>query len=149
MQQRRLIMPLIIFWSLSAVALLLWVVLGKGTVEVAFDTVTVKAEVADNPEVRSQGLSDRAELKAGEGMLFVFEEPDYYPFHMRNMNFALDLIWMDESFEVVDITRRAHPDTYPSSFTPSVPAQYVLEVPAGFAREYDITEGDQAAVSGL
>jgi len=89
-------------------------------------------------------LSNREKLAENQGMLFVFDHTDYHSFWMKDMRFAIDIIWIDENKKVVDITHNAEPESYPKIFKPSLPAQYVLEVNAGWAEEHRVKVGDLA-----
>ena len=91
-----------------------------------------------------QGLSGRDPLARNEGMLFVFDKDDTYAFWMKDMKFSIDIIWLAVNGTVVDLAENVSPSTYPQSFRPKVPARFVLEVPAGFAREYMVRVGDVA-----
>lgn len=113
---------------------------------IEFRNVNVTAEVATTAEARNRGLSARDELGEKNGMLFIFSKPDFHHFHMKDMNFPIDIIWLDENLRVVDITPQLDPDTYPETFTSHRPAQYVLEVNAGFADEYGINRDDKAII---
>ena len=102
--------------------------------------VTIQTEVVDTPEKQTQGLMYRQELKDDEGMLFVFENTDIRSFWMKNMNFSIDIIYIDENFKVVSIIKEAPPCTHKpcGSYNSLQPAQYVVEVPAGFSDRYKI-----------
>ncbi len=113
---------------------------------VSFDSVEVVVEVADSQETRIQGLSGRESLPAQEGMLFIFDREDFYEFHMLDMNFAIDIIWIDEDLAVVDITHNLLPESYPDRVAPKQPARYILEVNAGFASKHEIEVGDRASI---
>lgn len=104
----------------------------------------VDAEVVQSTAEITKGLSGRATLADGQGMLFVMAYPAPHKFWMPDMRFAIDIIWLDERFVVVDVTEHATPESYPTVFMPSLPALYVLEVPAGYARAHQITVGEQA-----
>ena len=120
----------------------------------------ITAEIADTPEKRARGLSGREALGKDEGMLFVFTDSAIRQFWMKDMNFSLDIIWIDENKKIIDITKNATPESYlsravypeqgrgesggPEKFSPSAPAKYVLEVSAGFADAYNIKIGDTA-----
>jgi len=97
-------------------------------------------EVADTAEARTRGLSGREMLSSQHGMLFIFDDVQRHAFWMKDMNFPIDIIWIDERWRVVDITYGARPDAFPEIFSPRVPVRYVLEVNAGEAR--DIKIGD-------
>jgi|SRR3989338_4612398 len=105
-------------------------------------TSTIMVEVVDTKEKRDKGLSGRERLPKGEGMLFVFEEPNFYTFWMPDMRFAIDIIWISSEKRVVDITPGVPPDSYPQLFSPEEPAQYVLEVPAGVVMKEGWGVGD-------
>ncbi|HKJ00830.1 MAG TPA: DUF192 domain-containing protein, partial [Longimicrobiales bacterium] len=70
---------------------------------VIFGADTVVAEVARTPAEREEGLMYRQELPDGVGMLFVFETSDVRSFWMQNTYVALDIAFLDASFNVVDI----------------------------------------------
>ena len=67
----------------------------------------IKVELAITPEARARGLSGRQGLTQDEGMLFVFDTPGKYPFWMKDMNFAIDMIWISEDSKVVYIKKDA------------------------------------------
>ena len=102
----------------------------------------VRITVADSPLERSQGLSGREGLAADEGMLFVFPEDGVYGFWMKDMLFSIDMLWLDASGNIVHIEKRVAPETYPQSFSSTVPARYVLELPAGYSDEHNLSVGD-------
>lgn len=102
----------------------------------------IDVDLADTPALQQQGLSGVERLDEGTGMLFVFEETAPRPFWMKDMNFPIDIIWIDENFNIVYIKNNATPESYLEVFTPETHARYVLEVAAGFAVENDIKVGD-------
>jgi uncharacterized membrane protein (UPF0127 family) len=115
-------------------------------VEVTVGELVVRADVADTPTERKQGLSGRPSLAQGTGMWFVYETADYYTYWMPDMHFALDIIWFDEDLKVVHIQENATPEAYPETYRPNAPARYVLEVPSGMVHTHDIRLGMQAVV---
>ena len=64
-------------------------------------------------------------------MLFWFTKDDLYPFWMPEMNFPIDIIWIDKAWKVVHTEEHVTPDTYPATFSSPTPARYVLELPDG------------------
>jgi uncharacterized membrane protein (UPF0127 family) len=115
-------------------------------VKIEIGGIVVNAELAVSAEDRQKGLSGRLRLATGEGMLFIFPEPAIHSFWMKDMNFAIDIMWLDGNLRIVTIKERAEPSSYPESFAPSAPAMYVLEVPAGFTETHKIKIGDQAKI---
>ena len=102
-----------------------------------------KVEVVQDQLSRNKGLSRRESLPEGEGMLFVFDRPAMYPFWMKDMNFSIDIIWMDSEKQVVHMEREVSPESFPNSFAPQEPSLYVLEFNSGFIDQYNISLGDQ------
>lgn len=99
--------------------------------------------LADSDSERKKGLSNRSNLSPQEGLLFIFEEPNKPSFWMKDMNFAIDIIWIDENSKIVDITEDFQPETYPETVSPALPVLKVLEVTSGFASEnHCIVGGD-------
>lgn len=102
----------------------------------------LKVEIADTEEKRNGGLSGRKNLLEDSGMLFVFEVPAKYSFWMKDMKFPLDLIWIDENKKIIAVSKNISPDTYPTSFSPSEPVKYVLEVNAGWTERNGVGAGN-------
>lgn len=74
------------------------------------DTITVgdkefDVEVAETPEAMKRGLSDRAKLREGTGMIFVYERPTSGYFTMAQTDQDLDIIFIDENNEVISVQR--------------------------------------------
>lgn len=109
---------------------------------IAIGNTLITADIADTPEKRILGLSGREVLLPDTGMLFVFDEEGNHGIWMKDMRFSIDILWLNDMYEIVHIEKRVSPDTYPTSFTSPIPASYILEVPAGFVESYDIWVGD-------
>lgn len=101
----------------------------------------IELEIADTDAARARGLSGRLKLGENEGMLFVFDQPGHYGFWMKEMNFPIDIIWIDEERQVVGIEHKVPPESFPQVFYPREAVKYVLEVNAGFAAAHGLTEG--------
>jgi len=112
--------------------------------------VVVEVEIADEFIERSVGLMHRESLGNGKGMCFVFDEPAYKSFWMKNTLIPLDLIFISEEFEVVDIKKDFRPceedpcEVYQSR----AEAKYVLEVNSGFADENFVRVGSMITYDG-
>ena len=103
-------------------------------------------EVADNEDEMIRGLMFRKNLPWNLGMLFVFYNDAPRTFWMKNTLIPLDMIFVDSNLKIMDIKQNVPPcaqgdecPVYPSK----EPAQYVLEVNAGFVRESGIKIGDR------
>lgn len=98
-------------------------------------------DIAATDETRQKGLSGRSSIKNDQGMIFVFDQAKTECFWMKDMQFPLDIIWMDANKEVVYIEKNVVPDTYPESFCPSENAKYVIELGAGQVARSHISVG--------
>lgn len=130
-----------------AMVVLIFAVLAVYTKEVHQIRVSLGGQeivvaVADTPALRAQGLSFRDSIKQKEGMLFVFENPEMSGFWMKDMSFPIDVIWFDEKKRIIDVWENADPQSYPRIVTPRAPAQFVLEVPAGFFAKFQLQTGN-------
>ncbi len=114
-----------------------------GLKKIKIGEAEILVELADDNTKRRLGLSGRDSLAEGRGMLFVFESEAALSFWMKDMRFAIDIIWLDKDKAVVDITENATPESYPQRFSPKSPSKYALEVPAGFAARNNISAGDK------
>ena len=101
------------------------------------------AELAKSPEAIAKGLSGRLSLKPNQAMLFVYEVEQEYCFWMKDMNFSVDIIWLNNAKEVVDVEQDVSADTYPQTFCPDQPAKYVLETNSGVAASTGLKKGAQ------
>jgi uncharacterized membrane protein (UPF0127 family) len=117
-------------------------------IEIGFkDGSIIKAEVADTQKDRERGLMYRESLGEDGGMLFVFDSQDRYPFWMKNVEFSIDIIWINGNMRVVDVDTATPCNKHCIEYVPDYPAKYVLEVPAGFAGEKGIKTGSLIDVS--
>ena len=104
---------------------------------------TISVEIAQTEAQKQLGLSYRTGLATSSGMLFVFDEPVIPGFWMKDMNFPLDMVWIDSHKKIVSITKDISPDTYPKTFQPSAPVSFVLEINAGDADRFKLATGTQ------
>ena len=105
--------------------------------------VTVWASVAETWSERIQGLSGTPYLPEEVVKLFIFDSNGLHSIWMKDMNYAIDIIWVDESGSIVDFAEDATPDSFPESFMPDKPAYYVIETVSGFVDKNKIKVGDK------
>ncbi len=108
----------------------------------------ILVSIANTDYLRTLGLSGTKNLTKNTGKLFIFEYPDKYSFWMKDMNYPLDIIWINEMGIIVDISSNIKPDTYPETFSPSEPVKYVLEINANEAKKRNISIGDKIIFPG-
>jgi len=116
----------------------------RGTVKI--DGIVLEVQIADTDPRRARGLMFQEQLPLDEGMLLVFDDANKRSIWMLNMQFPLDVIWIDDNNKVVFIEKNVPPCktaletvTCPSYKGGSKDAKYVLEVTAGFVEEFKIT----------
>ncbi len=118
--------------------------------ELCVNEARINVLVADTPQERAAGLSGYAGLPEDAGMLFVFPEPRQPSFWMKEMEFALDIIWIRDGTVVqLDISVSPPPEDTPDAqlprYRPNEPVTHVLELAAGSAARYGITIGSRIA----
>jgi len=115
---------------------------------VCFGMHCFSVEIADTNAKRERGLMFRASLEKNKGMLFVFEKEGDYPFWMKNTLIPLDIIWMDQSGQIVYASKNLQPcgGTDCPATDPEVNAKYVLEINAGLMDELGLLSYPQAGV---
>lgn len=107
----------------------------------------INIEIAQTNIQRQRGLSFRESLPQNTGMLFIFDNPSKPNFWMKDMNFSIDIIWINKNGYVIGMEENISPDTYPNKFSPQEPALYVLETNTDWASRHQINIGDK--VKGL
>ncbi|MBP6974903.1 MAG: DUF192 domain-containing protein [Candidatus Pacebacteria bacterium] len=102
-----------------------------------------KIILADTPALREKGLSGRTTLGTDEVMLFIFEKSARNYFWMKNMLFAIDIVWLDSDKQIIHIERSVKPESFPKSFGPDEDSKYVLEFREGVANSISMKVGDR------
>jgi len=103
-----------------------------------------------SPAARKKGLSGHPKLAPATGFLFIFDTLSYQSMWMPDMKFALDIVWLDETFTVVNITYNAAPcesrDDCPSYSSLNL-VKYAIEMTAGEANKCGFALGKDVTVS--
>ena len=112
-------------------------------------------DIASTPEEKRIGLSGREGLAPASGMLFLYASGRPYQFWMKDMLFAIDIVWIAPDCTVGDITyelqppRAGAPDSEVLRASPSVEAAHVLEIVAGASRDLGLSRGDPVRFVGI
>lgn len=88
------------------------------------------------------GLSGRDGLEDNSGMIFVFPDERDQCIWMKDMKFALDIIWLNPEKNIIAIEQNVSPETYPNQYCHG-PAKYVIELNAGDAESAKIEVGQR------
>ena len=103
---------------------------------------TIDIEIAATDSTRERGLMERSEIPPDTGMLFVFDSSEQQNFYMASTPKSLDIQYYGPDSTLLNIAE----DTVPFSFATlpsSGPAQFVVEVPAGYSRRLGLVPGDR------
>lgn len=141
-----------LIWVLVAFTLLLVGVAGwygiepqlRPHVNVHLGDGVFRADIADTEAERIKGLSGTTSLRQDQALLMVYQSDSKWPIWMKDMNYPIDIVWLDSNKKVVYIVKNAPPDSYPDKFVPNDLARYVVELPAGTTSEKNIKIGEQA-----
>ncbi|MBT8399938.1 MAG: DUF192 domain-containing protein [Rhodothermia bacterium] len=101
--------------------------------------VRIALELAESRDEQTMGLMRRRSLPARGGMLFIYDQEQPQSFWMKNTPMPLDIIFIASDSSIVNIARRTTPLSE-QTIESTGPAQYVLELRAGFADRYGIDE---------
>ncbi len=89
------------------------------------------ASIASTPTTREKGLSGTKQLAESNALLFVFKDSRPYGVWMKDMHYAIDIVWLNDAKRVVHVERNVQPDSYPKTYTPKANARYIIEFTAG------------------
>lgn len=104
----------------------------------------ISVELADTAAKLYQGLSNRDDLCADCGLLFVFPKKEVQNFVMRDMKFPLDIIFIADN-RIVKIVSSAPPEGHSPQiiYSSEEPVDYVLELIGDYARKNNLRVGDR------
>ncbi len=103
--------------------------------------VEVTAEIADNQELRGQGLMNRDSLAENHGMLFVYGTSEVRSFWMRNTRIPLDIAFIDANGVIINI-EAMEPQTDQNYYSQG-PMMYALEMDLGWFEANGVGPGDR------
>lgn len=121
---------------------------GRG--EARFGETVVRVDIAASIPTQKRGLSGRESLPDGTGMAFLFSAPAKHAIWMKDMRFAIDIVWV-RSGKIVDIAPNVQPPATPDeplqTYLPRLESDTVIELPAGFAAEHGLKIGDPVEIT--
>lgn len=124
----------------------------KKTPTITINNHTFELSVADSQKEREVGLSETRSLPENQGMIFMFEKPDYYSFWMKNMTIPIDIIYINKD-KIVTIHKNAQPPMSqiesPIIYSPTQLSDKVLEIQAGLSEKYNFKKDDKVKIENL
>jgi uncharacterized membrane protein (UPF0127 family) len=105
---------------------------------------SVTAAIADTGDLRYLGLSDTESLPENRGMLFVYDGVGDHTYVMREMDFAIDIIFADDEGVITKIHHAPEPGPNEDGSDQRYPGrgQYVLEVNYDWTTDRGVEKGD-------
>jgi uncharacterized membrane protein (UPF0127 family) len=98
-------------------------------------------EIAETEYETQTGLMYRHSMENNQAMLFIFKNEKPRSFYMKNTEFPLDIIYVNNKKEIVSIQKNAKP--FDNTSLPSnAPVLYVLEINAGLSDKWGLVAGD-------
>lgn len=123
----------------------------KKTPIITINNQKFKVTIASSQQEKEVGLSETKSLSENQGMIFLFEKPDYYSFWMKNMKFPIDIIYINND-TIVTIKNNVpliKTQENPTIYSSTQPADKVLEIQAGFSEKYKFKNGDKVTYENL
>jgi uncharacterized protein len=104
--------------------------------------------LAKTSEEQEIGLAKYKKIDMNQGMLFIFNKSDYYSFWMKDMQFPIDIIFINGDkviavFQKVPVSLNENLPVY----TTKTKADKVLEINAGLAKKYNIEIGSKVKIN--
>jgi uncharacterized protein len=116
----------------------------EGTIRI--DDDVIKVEIAESRADKQRWLMFREErLPLNSAMILVYEKSDLYSIWLLNIEYNLDLIWINENGNIVYMIKDAEPckntfDAASCTYKNTKAAKYIIAAASGFIEEHDITE---------
>jgi uncharacterized membrane protein (UPF0127 family) len=126
-----------------------WENIYPNTKSIKIGEVEVLASVAKSWPERIKGLSGTPYLPDNVVKIFIFDSSAHHSIWMKDMNYSIDIIWVDEESKIVHIEKDASPESYPAMFVTKIPARYVIETAAGFVEKNSILVGEIVVLPSL
>ncbi|MFX0555211.1 DUF192 domain-containing protein [Maribacter sp. CXY002] len=98
-------------------------------------------EIAETDYETQTGLMYRKGMETKQGMLFIFPKVSMHSFYMKNTEFPLDIIFIDEHLKIASFQKNAQP-LNERGLSSLVPVKYVLEINAGLSDNWSLEVGD-------
>jgi uncharacterized membrane protein (UPF0127 family) len=111
------------------------------SVNILVNKIPMRVFVAEKQREQRIGLSSFSSIKENEAMLFIFKKNKNHVFWMKDMNFPIDIVWLDSNKKIIFIKEHALPSDYPDVYDPRMPSRYVFEFHDGFVRKNNLEIG--------
>lgn len=111
--------------------------------EMQIHGASIIVELALDSPSQAKGLMGREVMPENRGMLFLFPQTQPLSFWMKNTLIPLDIIYISEAGDVIDIVQAEPCRTRQCpSYPAKAPGKYVLELNSGMAEKLGLKVGD-------
>lgn len=104
-------------------------------------------KIAYDESSRIKGLNGTSSLGSDQAMLFAFPSDGRWSITTADMKYPIDIVWLNQNYEVVYLVKNASSNSKPTEFTPTLRTRYVIELPSGSIEKYSISNGNKAIFS--
>jgi len=118
----------------------------EGLIKIQVGNKELWVEIAETAEEKRQGLSNKESLAENTGLLFSYNQPETAVFWMKDMLFAIDIIWAADGKivgieESVPVPESGVLDKDLVRYPSPGPVDYVLEVNGGWCKRNKVGVG--------
>ena len=117
------------------------------TTSAQIGSLTYNLELAQTNNQRIQGLSGRDLLQPQQGLMLTYRQAADHGIWMKDMRFALDIIWLDTNRRVIGLAQEVQPDSYPQVYRADQASQFIIEIGAGQVERAGLKLADKVKFS--
>ncbi|SRR5581483_2072325 len=140
---------LLVIFALFALLIGIFVYKGLVSPTIKIDGHTFSLILAKDEKDKQIGLSKYSKIDQDKGMLFIFDKADFYPFWMKDMKFPIDIIFINGNKIVTIYAEVPTSNGNLILYTPTEPADRVLEVKAQTSTKYNFKVGDSVEYKNI
>lgn len=111
---------------------------------VSIQNHSFRAQVVETESEKQKGLGGQKAICSDCGMLFFFDKPGKYSFWMKDMLFAIDILWIMDG-KIIFIEKNVLP-SFSGTMRPAENVNRVLEIKAGTVDSLGISLGDSVLI---
>lgn len=140
---KKSVWAIIITLAVAIAGVFLWMRLNDTSQVLKLGGQSFEAIVLQTDAERQKGLSGSKNLPRNQAMVFDFEADSKWGIWMKDMNYPIDIVWIDRDHKIVHIVQDAQPSSYPETiFRPDTDSRYVIELASGTIKNTGVKKGD-------
>lgn len=144
---KKRVWAIILTLAIVIAGVFVWVKSGGNQQTVQLGGQRFEAVVLRTEATRQKGLSGSSSLPANRAMVFDFETDSMWGIWMKDMNYPIDIAWVDKGGKIVHLVQDAQPSSYPKTiFRPDVDSRYVIELASGTIKNTGVKKGDSVTL---